>query len=459
MKKFSSPAIILSTIILATLCSCVNSSNTQASDNPNIIVVFCDDMGYGDLSCFGHPSIKTPQLDIMAAEGQKWTNFYVTAPVCTPSRAGLITGRYPVRSGFMGGVLFPNSKGGLPQSEITIPELLKGAGYSTACIGKWHLGHLPQFLPTSHGFDYYYGIPYSNDMDRVEGTDYHEVCINPEIELFQVPIMRNTEVIERPAQQSTITRRYTEETVKYINENKQNPFFIYLAHNMPHVPLFRSTDFENKSERGIYGDVIEEIDWSVGQIRKALEENGIAENTLVIFTSDNGPWLRFDQFGGSAGLLRDGKGSTFEGGMRVPAIFWWKGKLKPGIVSDMGSTLDFLPTFCNLAGVPLPDDRHLDGFDLSKTLLDGEKSPRDIMIFSRGNEVYAIRKGDFKAHFIVRRNSELNDSLPLLYHLGHDPSEKYNVAGQYPEIIEELRSEAEKFTKTIIPVVDQVRLR
>jgi len=460
MKKNPSTAFFLSTLfILVALSSCVNSSDTQATDKPNIIVVFCDDMGYGDLGCFGHPTIKTPQLDKLAAEGQKWTSFYVPAAVCTPSRAGLITGRYPVRSGFMGGVLFPNSKGGLPESEITIPELLKVAGYSTACIGKWHLGHLPQFLPTSNGFDYYYGIPYSNDMDRVEGTDYRYVCVNPEIEIFQVPLMRNTEVIERPAQQTTITKRYTEETVKYINENKDSPFFIYLAHNMPHVPLFRSTDFENKSERGIYGDVIEEIDWSMGQIIKALEDNGIAENTLVIFTSDNGPWLRFDQHGGSAGLLRGGKGSTWEGGMREPTIFWWKGKLKTGIVSDMGSTLDFLPTFCNLAGVPVPDDRHMDGFDLSRTLLYGEKSPRDIMIFSRGNDVAAIRKGDFKAHFIVRRDPELQEQLPLLYHLGHDPSEKYNIADQYPEIVEELRLEAEKFKETIIPVVDQVRLR
>jgi len=458
MKMIPGTTLFWSTLFVITLCSCVNSSKNQATDKPNIIVVFCDDMGYGDLGCFGHPTIKTPQLDKLAAEGQKWTSFYVTAPVCTPSRAGLITGRLPVRSGFMGGVLFPDSKGGLPQSEITIPELLKVAGYSTACIGKWHLGHLPQFLPTNHGFDYYYGIPYSNDMDRAEGTDYHEVCINPEIELFQVPLMRNTEVIERPAQQNTITRRYTEEAVKYINDNKQKPFFIYLAHSMPHVPLFRSIDFENKSERGIYGDVIEEIDWSMGQIIKALEDNGIAENTLVIFTSDNGPWLTFNQHGGSAGLLRGGKGTTFEGGMRVPAIFWWKGKLKPGVVSDMGSTLDFLPTFCNLAGVPVPDDRHMDGFDLSNTLLNGEKSPRDIMIFSRGNEVYAIRKGDFKAHFYTR-SREFKDQTPMLYHLEHDPSENYNVADQYPEIIDELRLEAEKFKKTVKPVVDQVKLR
>ncbi len=273
MKNIRSATLFWSVLFVITLCSCQNSSENRASDKPNFIVVFCDDMGYGDLSCFGHPTIKTPKLDRMAAEGQKWTSFYVTAPVCTPSRAGLITGRYPVRSGFMGGVLHPISKGGLPQSEITIPELLKDAGYSTACIGKWHLGHLPQFLPTNHGFDYYYGIPYSNDMDKIDAVKDNpmEANINPEIRFFNVPLMRNAEIIERPAQQNTITRRYTEEAVKYINTNKQEPFFIYLAHSMPHVPLFRSPDFENKSERGIYGDVIEEIDWSMGQIRKALE--------------------------------------------------------------------------------------------------------------------------------------------------------------------------------------------
>ena len=257
----------------------------QAAKSPNFVVIFCDDMGYGDLGCYGHPTIHTPNLDRMAAEGVKFTQFYSASSVCTPSRAGLLTGRLPVRSGMCSDkrrVLFPNSAGGLPQSEITLAEGLKTKGYATAAIGKWHLGHLPQYLPTNNGFDSYFGIPYSNDMDRLASAPkYRESLFKPKVEYFNVPLLRDTKIIEQPADQTTITRRYTEETIKYIKANKAKPFFVYLAHSLPHVPLFTSASFQGVSQRGLYGDVIEEIDWSVGQVLKTLKEEKLADNTLV----------------------------------------------------------------------------------------------------------------------------------------------------------------------------------
>ncbi len=349
-------------------------------NRPNIIVIFCDDLGYGDLSCFGHPTIVTPNLDRMASEGQKWTQFYVPESVCTPSRAALQTGRYPIRSGMcssMRRVLFPDSAGGLPASELTIAELLKQQGYATHAIGKWHLGHLPDYLPTKHGYDTYFGIPYSNDMDVAESAPEGRAKFDdPKLEYFNVPLMRNEEVVERPADQNTITRRYTEEAVKFIKEAGDQPFFIYLAHNLPHVPLFASDDFRGTSKRGLYGDVVEEIDWSVGQVLSALREKGISEKTLVVFTSDNGPWKLHELQGGSAGILRDGKGSAWEGGTREPTIFWWPGNVKPGIVTDLGSTLDLLPTFAAISGATVPGEVKLDGYDLSAVLRDHSPSPR-----------------------------------------------------------------------------------
>ena len=418
-----------------------------ATNKPNVIVVFCDDLGYGDLGCFGHPTIATPNLDRMAAEGQKWTQFYVAASVCTPSRAGLLTGRYPVRSGMAGmgyRVLFPNSKGGLPPSEITIARMLKGAGYSTHAIGKWHLGHLKQYLPTSHGFDSYYGIPYSNDMDTTSNVPpWKEQFRDPKIKYWNVPLMRDEAIIERPANQHTITKRFTEETVKLIQNRGDDPFFIYLAHNLPHVPLFRSEEFAGVSRRGLYGDVIEEIDWSVGQVLQTLRDEKIDDNTLVVFTSDNGPWHMYKVQGGSEGLLRGAKGSTWEGGMREPTIFWWPGRVDQRVVRDIGSTLDLMPTIAALSGATLPTDRTLDGYDLSPVLFEKQESPREEMIYYFGDEVYAVRHGAFKAHFktftefVGQRKAETHDP-PLLFNLEHDPSERYNVAAKHPEIIEQL---------------------
>ena len=454
----------ISSFILAIIgTQCTTKSDKQEVSVPNIVVIFADDMGYGDMGVFGHPTIKTPSLDRMSAEGQKWTNFYVAAPVCTPSRAGLLTGRLPIRTGMCSEkrrVLFPDSKGGLPENEITMASALKGVGYSTACIGKWHLGHLPQYSPNAHGFDLYFGIPYSNDMDRNEDPGYMEVMKNPKIDYFNVPLMRNSEIIERPADQTTITQRYTQEAINFIGQNKEKPFFLYMAHSMPHVPLFRSKDFENKSLRGIYGDVIEELDWSVGQILSALKQNGLDKNTLVVFTSDNGPWLIFDEQGGSAGLLRGGKGGTFEGGMREPTLFWWPETLRPAVVAELGSTLDLFPTFCKLANVPLPNDRIYDGFDISPVLLKSDRSPRDEIFYYRDTEIFAVRKGAYKAHFFTQsewgNDERVGQEPPLLFNLNVDPSEKYNIANEHPEIIDQIREIMEAHQKTVVPAENQL---
>ena len=449
-------AIVFFLILQVHSCKNVAESVSQ----PNIVIIFCDDLGYGDLGTFGHPTIRTPNLDKMAEEGQKWTNFYVGASVCTPSRAALITGRLPIRNGMCGNrrVLFPNSIGGLQDSEITIAEALKTSGYVTACVGKWHLGHLPEYLPTNHGFDSYFGIPYSNDMDleRTEGWVNHDHAMKErKYEFYNVPLMRDEEIIERPAVQTTITKRYTEESVKFIRENKDKPFFLYLAHNLPHIPLFTSEAFQDTSLRGLYGDVIEEIDWSVGQVLETLRTEGMAENTLVVFTSDNGPWLVFDQHGGSAGLLRDGKGTTWEGGMREPTIFWWPGRIHPGIVTDMGSTMDLFPTACNLAGAEFPTDRIMDGVDLGRTLFDEEAGLRKTMFYYRRAELYAVRLGLYKAHFITETSYTKDDNLmhhdpPLLFHLGEDPSEKYNIAEDHPDVIADIMKEVERHQAELV---------
>ncbi|MBL4837572.1 MAG: sulfatase [Kordiimonadaceae bacterium] len=457
---------------IATAGSAVVAEQTAAAKmeakKPNIVVIFVDDMGFGDVGVYGHPTIRTPNLNQMAHEGQKWTNFYAAANVCSPSRAGLLTGRLPIRSGMQGDredlrVLFPFSKGGMPEDELTMAEMLKSKGYKTAAVGKWHLGHLPQYLPTAQGFDQYFGIPYSNDMNATGKWTFDFFKGEPDISKWNVPLMRDTEIVERPAYQYTITKRYTEEAVQFIEDNKSEPFFLYLAHNLPHVPLFASEDFVGKSDAGFYGDVIEEIDWSVGQVLETLKKNNLDENTLVVFTSDNGPWLVFGEHGGSAGLLHDGKGTTFEGGMRVPGIFWWPGKIKPAVIHATGSTLDIMPSVAALTGGGMPEDRVIDGVDLAPVLFNGEKGEKRAIFYYRRHELFAVRYGDYKAHFITEYSYRKDDAYtvhgtPLLYNVMVDPGEKYNVADKYPDIIAEIRAVAEAHKKSVKPVTVQFNL-
>ena len=465
-KKISRREFLRDTTLAVSSIAAFNLLSCNNNKKPNIIIVFCDDLGYGDLGTFGHPSILTPNLDKLASEGQKWTNFYAAASVCTPSRAGILTGRLPIRNGMCSNVrrvLFPDSAGGLPETEITIAAALKQAGYKNACIGKWHLGHLSKYLPTNHGFDYYYGIPYSNDMDAIKGVN-RKKQINPRTEYFNVPLMRNEKIIERPADQNTIIKRYTEETIKYIRQNKDQPFFIYLAHNLPHIPLFASSNFVDTSKRGLYGDVVEEIDFGIGEIIKTLKENKLEKNTLVVFTSDNGPWLVFNQHGGSAGLLKNGKGTTWEGGMREPTIFWNPSKIKPGVITGMGSTLDLFSTICNLAGARVPTDRILDSFNLLPTLFEEQPSPRKLFYYYRGAEIYAVRKGDYKVHLITqdaytKNNKKIVQNPPLLYNIQIDPGEKYDISAQHPEIIEDILKDVEEHKSKLIPVEDQLAKR
>ena len=441
---------------------CIYGKNSS----PNIIVIFGDDIGYGDVGIFGNPTIKTPNLDRMAYEGQKWTNFYSAASVCTPSRAGLLTGRLPIRSGMMSSkirVLFPESWSGLQQSELTIAELVKQKKYATMHVGKWHLGHLPDYLPTKQGFDSYYGIPYSNDMDATQPKEKRKWALyNPDrIDYWDVPLMRNEKIIERPANQYTITKRYTGEAVKFIKKNKDRPFFLYFAHTMTHVPLFRSEKFVDISLAGIYGDVMEEVDWSVGQVLETVRNNNLSERTLVIFTSDNGPWLTFDTHGGSAGPLKEGKGSTWEGGMREPTIMWWPGTIPAGTTqAGMGSTLDLMATVASITNTKIPKDRKMDSYDLSLAMSMKADSPRNEMFFWRGTKLFAARSGNYKAHFYTmtgyRDRGETRLNTPLLYHLGHDPGEKFDISRQNPEIVTKIQEMANQHVLDIEEVENQL---
>lgn len=453
----------LITILLAVL-----ASFASAADKPNFIVILVDDLGYGDLGCYGHPSIRTPNLDRMAAEGVRFTDFYVAAEVCTPSRAALLTGRYPIRSRMAHNqfrVLRRESTGHLPDDEITIPELLKTKGYATCAVGKWHLGNWmnnPAGHPHKHGFDSYFGLPHSNDMNRNPGAPKGEDnSTNPDQKWWNAPLFDEEMLVEQPADQTALTRRYTEQAVKFIREKKGKPFFLYFPHSFPHTPLFASDKFRDKSPRGRYGDVVEELDWSVGQILETLRSEGLDKNTFVFFTSDNGPWLIRGLAGGSAGLLRDGKGSTWEGGMRVPGIAWWPGRIPAGKVShELATTMDLLPTIAKFARVELPKDRDLDGVDIAPLLTGTGPVKREVFCYYRGTELFAARLGKYKAHFLTQTGygqpkPDPHDP-PLLFDLDADPGESFECGAAHADAIAEIKAAVEKHKAAVKPVASQL---
>jgi len=439
-----------------------------AADKPNIVIIFNDDMGYADLGCFGSEKNKTPRIDKLAEEGRRFTSFYVASAVCSASRAALMTGRYPQNVGVRG-VFFPNRPGGLDPEHFTIAELLKSAGYKTLAAGKWHLGDEPQYLPTNQGFDSYYGVPYSNDMYPAKNMKYADDCVylegmTPEkIEAAfaaakqgrqpnlknKVPLMRDEECIEFPLDQTTITRRLADESIRFIKESvkEEKPFFIYLANPMPHIPLFVSSEFEGKGGSGLYSDVIAEIDFNTGRVLDALKANGVEKNTLVIFSSDNGPWLLFGDHGGSAKPLRDGKGSTYEGGQRVPTVMRWPAKIPAGTeCSEIATAMDMMPTFAAISGAKLPADLKLDGHNVLSLITGAADAKTPYKAFYFGNQ--AVRSGDWKyregrryGNWSIPRGQpkpKENPKEKQLFNLADDIGESKNVIDQHPEVRERL---------------------
>jgi arylsulfatase A-like enzyme len=436
MTRFSS-ALLLLLLLRVSL---------PAEDRPNFIVIFVDDQGYGDLGCFGSPTIRSPHIDRMATEGMRFTSFYSAAAICSPSRAALLTGCYPRRVGLTR-VLFPFDRIGLNPAEVTIAEVLKARGYATSCVGKWHLGHLPEFLPTAQGFDSYFGVPYSNDMDRVEipgvSTEWDEAWRRNQYAGWNVPLLRDETEVERPTNQITLTERYTDEAIRFVETHRDAPFFLYLAHTMPHVPLFVSEEFYTPDPLQAYARTIAEIDASVGKLLAALRRLEISDRTLVVYTSDNGPWLSKKHHGGSAGALRGGKFGTHEGGMREPCVMLWPDTIPAGTVCDeVASTIDLLPTFASLAGATLPDDRIIDGKDIGPLLRGepGARSPHERYYYYRKNDLEAVRSGKWK----LRRAAEGEAQLEL-YDLDADVGESKNLAAEEPERAAQLVAAMEAF--------------
>ncbi len=419
-------------ILLATLSYCVamfiSGGVVCAQERPNFVIINIDDLGYADTGAFGSEFNRTPNIDRIAEQGCKLTSFYA-APVCSVSRAALMTGCYPKRALPMGGVFFPGNATGLSPDEITIAELLKEQGYATACIGKWHLGDQPEFLPTRQGFDYYYGLPYSNDMgpaaDGVKSNLGAELPAEDRWNQPPLPLMRNEEVLQRvfAEDQTRLVERYTEEAVGFLKEHNDESFFLYMPHSAVHFPIYPGKAFQGKSNNGIYGDWVEEVDWSVGQVLSTLEELGLKQNTLVLFVSDNGGTRR-----GINEPLRGFKASVWEGGVRVPAIAMWPDNIPAGTASDeVTGMMDIMPTFVKLAGGEVPNDRKIDGGDIWP-LLSGEpnaKTAHDVIYFYRGLNLRALRSGDWKYH--LQRGQ--------LYNLADDIGETTNLARLAPEVV------------------------
>jgi arylsulfatase A-like enzyme len=424
---------------------------------PNLVLIFADDLGYGDLSCYGHPIIRTPNLDRLAAEGMRFTQYYSANPLCSPSRASLMTGRLHVRTG-VNRVLFPDSTGGLPESEITVAQALKPLGYATCCVGKWHLGHLPRYLPTTRGFDHYFGIPYSNDMSLSQWpAAYGGAPGAPQLQRYrtlpEIPLMRDAKVIESNPDQSQLTSRYTAEACAFIRDSakKRQPFFLYFPHTFPHVPLYAGAAFKGRSKRGIYGDAVEELDHSVGEVLKTLRESRAGENTLVLFTSDNGPAKMEhpgrEGTGGSAGLLRDFKGTTWEGGVREPFIAHWPGRIRAGqITHAFAEAYDVFPTLLAAAGGNLPAGREYDGVDLGAVLFRGEPGREPLHFYYAVDQVRGVRKGPWKLHLVQRPKTGQSTEL---YNLEQDPSERFDLAARFPQRVHELSALIESHVASV----------
>ena len=433
----------------------------------NFVIIFADDQGYGDLSCFGSETIKTPNVDRLAKEGRKFTSFMVASPVCTPSRAALLTGCYPKRVGMHQHVLFPQSRKGLNPNEHTIADHLKSLGYATACFGKWHLGHHPPVLPTSNGFDTYLGIPYSNDMNHPDnkgkpkgGADGMDILWNdPESTLtkWKTPLFEDEQIIEVPVDQRTVTRRYTQKAIDFVTAHKDEPFFVYLPHSMPHIPLYVPDEVRDPNPKNAYINTIEHIDSEVGRLLDKLDELKLTDNTYVIYTTDNGPWLQFKHHGGSAGPLRDGKGTTFEGGQRVPCLIRGP-RIPAGTVCDqLTGTIDILPTIASITGKALPDQK-IDGMDVSDLWMGKtETSPRtEFVHYTSQGQLEGIRQDNWKLLVKMprpRRNrrgpQEVAEPKIMLFDLSKDLGEQTNLAEEKPEVVKRLRARMEELDQEI----------
>ena len=433
---------------------------------PNVVVIFIDDMGYADIGPFGAEGYSTPNLDRMAKEGMRFTDFVVSSAVCSASRSALLTGCYHQRVSIHG-ALGPRSRIGINANEVTLAEICKQKGYATAIFGKWHLGHHPKFLPLQHGFDEYFGLPYSNDMWPLHPAyaKLPKKTAKRKRGFPDLPMISGNKVVNSKVtgeDQEMLTTWYTEHAVDFINRNKDRPFFLYVPHSMVHVPLFVSDKFRGKSKRGLFGDVVMEVDWSVGEILKTIEKNGLRENTLVIFTADNGPWLSYGDHAGSAGPLREGKGTEFEGGIREPTVMWWPGKIPAGTVCDeLASTIDILPTVAAIIGAELPD-HPIDGKDI-RPLMFGQpnaRSPHEAFYcYYAGGQLHAVRDRRWKLHF-PHNYRTLNgrpggkNGMPVkydsakiglsLFDLKNDVGETTNVADEHPEVVERLKAAAER---------------
>lgn len=436
---------------------------------PNVIIIFMDDMGYGDAGVYGATGYDTPNIDRMSSQGVRFTNFNVAQAICSASRAALLTGCYPNRVG-ISGALSPNAKIGLNPAEETLPDLLKKSGYATAMVGKWHLGNEPEFLPTRQGFDSYYGLPYSNDMwpvgyDGKPATDpTAQKAHHPPLPLLQIKKGQwkpdTVKIMRTLDDQSELTGKYTEQAITFIKAKSKEPFFLYLAHSMPHVPIAASSRFKGKSKQGLYGDVMQEIDWSVGEVLRTLKETGLDQNTLVMFISDNGPWFNFGNHAGSAGVLREGKATTWEGGNRVPCIMQWPGTIPAGtICNQLAATIDVFPTLAAIAKAPLPDKK-IDGINILSLLKGtlGANPRQSFLYYYHKNDLEAVRNDRWKLVFPHKFRSYEGvmpgkDGHPgkytgnaktdlALYNLLRDPGERYDVKEMYPEVVDKLQQMA-----------------